>query len=70
MDLKIKKQTPRDRTTLVRRPKDAAALLSFLGLNAQLAAELRFFYETSVSEPMPEKLRELLAQLSQRPNGR
>lgn len=50
----------------MQRPNDAAALLSFLGLNAQLAAELRCFYETSVSEPMPEKLRELLARLSKR----
>lgn len=52
---------------LVHRPNDAAALLSFLGLNAQLADELKRFYEASLSEPAPKRISELLALLARHP---
>ncbi len=68
MNKKIKKQSTGDRSKLVQRPNDAAALLSFLGLNAQLAAELKRFYEASLSEPAPKRISELLALLARLPN--
>ena len=48
---------------------DALSHLSFLGLNAQLAAELQCFYQASLSEPMPERVQELLERLSQKPEN-
>jgi len=48
----------------MKQPNDSAFRLWFWGLNAQLATELRHLYENSLSEPLPEKVRELLMRLS------
>jgi hypothetical protein len=49
-----------------KRQSNDAAFLAFLGLNAQLAAELRYFYDATLSEPLPEQVGELLGRLSKR----
>ncbi|WP_292529086.1 NepR family anti-sigma factor [Methylocystis sp.] len=69
MNKKARKETQRDLRRMDAGGCDAASKLSYLGLNAQLTAELRRFYETSVSEPIPDSLRSLLAQLSRSPAG-
>lgn len=49
---------------LTEQRKETAFHLSLLGFSAQLMLELRNLYEDSLSEPMPEKVRDLLAQFS------
>jgi hypothetical protein len=69
MNEKTKKQTQRDLRRMDAGGCNAASQLSYLGLSAQLPAELRRFYETSVSEPIPDSLRSLLAKLSRSSSG-
>jgi hypothetical protein len=66
MNRKVEQRAARDR----RRPltdnrKDAACPLSLLGFNLQMTVELRHLYGDSLSTPVPEKMRDLLARLSE-----
>ncbi|MGJ0395246.1 MAG: NepR family anti-sigma factor [Methylocystis sp.] len=44
--------------------KDGAFHFSQIGFNAPLTLELRLLYGGSLSDPVPERMRDLLAQLS------
>lgn len=65
MEKKAEHDTPgRRRRTLTEQRKDTASHLSLLGFTAQLMVELRQLYEGSLCEPMPDKVQDLLEQLS------
>jgi hypothetical protein len=65
MEKKAEHHAPRGRRrTLTEQRKDTAFHLSSLGFNFQSAVELRHLYEDSLSEPMPDKVRDLLVRLS------
>ncbi len=44
--------------------KDGAFHFSQIGFNAPLTLELRHLYGRSLSDPVPDRMRDLLAQLS------
>ncbi|MBG0796421.1 hypothetical protein IYX23_01750 [Methylocystis sp. L43] len=62
MNKKAEKQTRRG--ALREQRHNASLQLSFLGIDGQLTSELRHMYETSISDPMPDKVLDLLARLS------
>ncbi|MGE3264873.1 NepR family anti-sigma factor [Methylocystis sp.] len=48
--------------------KEAACPLSLLGFNVKVTVELRDLYEDSLSVPVPDRMRDLLARLSRPPD--
>jgi hypothetical protein len=65
MDDKAERRAARARRrTLTDERKDGAFHFSQIGFNAPLTLELRLLYGGSLSDPVPERMRDLLAQLS------
>ena len=62
MSKKAEKQTRR--AALRGQGSDASSQLSFLGIDGQWTSALRQTYEASISDPIPDKVLDLLAQLS------
>lgn len=65
MDNKFEQRPARDRQrTLTDGRKDGAFCFSQIGFNAPLIVELRHLLAESLSDPVPDRMRDLLARLS------
>jgi hypothetical protein len=69
MDDKAEQSAAGDRRRMLSdKRKEAACPLSLLGFNVKITVELRDLYEDSLSVPVPDRMRDLLARLSRPPD--